>query len=122
VDRKCTRHHWCAIRKLCKGGEIDPSTLDLNSLFLALVSVGGIGAFALSLLFGLRAISNKVSRTPTIETSVGVTLAGWLLYIRPWTIWLWSRGSCHTLLLRGPDNPTFWLRGILKSFRCCILH
>jgi hypothetical protein len=66
VDRKCTRHHWCAIRKLYKGGEIDPPSLDLNILFLALVSVVGIGALALSLLSGLRAFSSKVSRTPTI--------------------------------------------------------
>jgi hypothetical protein len=67
VDRKYTRHHWCAIKKLCKGGEIDPSSLDLNSLLLALISGVGIAALALSLLSGLRAISNKVSRTPTME-------------------------------------------------------
>jgi hypothetical protein len=45
VGTKCTRHYWCTIRKLCKGGEIDPPSLDLNSLFLALVSVVGIEAF-----------------------------------------------------------------------------
>jgi hypothetical protein len=25
-------------------------------------------------------------------------------------------------LLRGPENPMPWLRGILKSFRCSILN
>jgi hypothetical protein len=76
MDRKFTHHYRCATRKLYKGCEIDPPLLDLNSLFLALVSVVGVRALALSLLSGLRAISNKVSATPTIETSVCVTLAG----------------------------------------------
>jgi hypothetical protein len=59
VDRKCTCHYWRAIRKLYKGGQIDPPSLDLNSLLLALVCVVGIGALGLSLLSGLRAIQTK---------------------------------------------------------------
>ena len=61
MDRKCTRHHWCALREFCKSGEIDTPLLDLNSLPFALVLVVLIKALALVLSLGLWALTGEMS-------------------------------------------------------------
>ena len=60
MDRKCTRHHWCALRKFFKSGEIDASLPDLNSLPSALVLVVLIKALALVLSLGLWALPGEI--------------------------------------------------------------
>ena len=85
MDKKCTRHHWCALRKFCKSGEIDVPLPDLNSLLFALVLVVLIRALALVLSLGLWALTGEMSGAPTIEATISITWTGGL-----WTIWPWA--------------------------------
>ena len=85
MDRKCTRHHWCALGKFCKSGEIDAPLPDLNSLSSALVLVVLIRALALVLSLGLRALTGEMSGAPTIEATISLTWTGGL-----WSIWPWA--------------------------------
>ena len=61
MDRKCTRHHWCTLRKFSESGEIDAPLPDLNSLLSALVLVVLIRALALVLSLGLWALTGEMS-------------------------------------------------------------
>ena len=106
VHRECTRHHRCSLRKISQTGEVKSALPDLDSLLLALVLI--ILAESLPLgLSRLRAHLSKVTRAPTLETSVVVVRASCLLSIRP-------GAGLLLLLLRRLNNPTAWLRGSLR--------
>ena len=61
MDRKGTCRDWCTLWKLCKGGEINPSLSDLNSLPPSFVLVILICILARISTLGLRAFLSKVS-------------------------------------------------------------
>ena len=130
VYRECTRHDWCSLREVSKVGEVKSALSDLNGLPLALVLI--ISARSLPLrLSRLGAHLGKVVRTPASETSVIVVRASGLLSIRPRAGMLLLRckssllrkpESSLLLLLRRPNNPTPWLRGLLRGCGWGILH
>ena len=72
MDRKGTCRDWCTLWKLCKGGEINPSLSDLNSLPPSFVLVILICILTLVLAPGLWAFWSEVSQTSTIETTIPV--------------------------------------------------
>ena len=110
VYRECTQHHRCSLRKISQTGEVKSALPDLDSLLLALVLI--IPAESLPLgLSRLRAHLSKVTRAPTLETSVVVVMASCLLSIRPWAgllllLLLWNIASLLLLLLWWSDDPT----------------
>src|SRR6185503_9834588 len=122
VYGECTRHNWCSFGKFSKVGEVKSALPDLNGLFLALVLI--ISARSLPLrLSRLGAHLGKVVRTPTSKTAVIVVRASGLLGTRPRTGLLLLRckssllrkpESSLLLLLRRTNNPTPWLRGLLR--------
>ena len=130
VYRECTRHNWCSLRKASKAGEVKSALPDLNGLPLALVLI--ISARSLPLrLSRLGAHLGKVIRTPASETAVIIIRASGWLSIRPRAVLLLLRckssllrkpESSLLLLLRRPNNPTPWLRGLLRGCRWAILH
>ena len=130
VYRECTRHNWCSLWKVSQVGEIKSALSDLNGLSLDLVLI--ISARSLPLrLSRLGAHLGKVIRTPASETSVIVVRASRLLSIRPRAVLLLLRckssllrkpESSLLLLLRRPNNPTPWLRGLLRGCGWVILH
>ena len=77
MDRECTHHNWCTLRKISKHSEINPSLSDLDNLLLALVSIVLVRTLALIRLLDLGAFSGKVGRTHTIEAMI----------CRAWTRW-----------------------------------
>jgi hypothetical protein len=125
VYRECTRHNLCSFRKFSKIGVAKSALPDLNKLFLALVLI--ISARSLPLIFSrLRAHFGKVVWAPTLETIVVVVGASSLLKIRPRAglllrLW-WSIASLLLLLLRRSNNPSPWLRGLLRGCSWNILH
>ena len=130
VYRECTRHNWCSLRKVSKAGEVKSALPDLNGLPLALVLI--ISARSLPLkLSRLGAHLDKVIRTPAFEIAVLVVRASGLLSIRPRAGLLLLRckssllrkpKSSLLLLLRRPNNPTPWLRGLRRGCGWGILH
>ena len=130
VYRKCTRHNWCSLRKVSKAGEVKSALPDLNGLPLALVLIISARSLPLS-LSRLGAHLGKVIRTPAFETAVIVVRTSGLLSIRPWAVLLLLRCKLSLLrkpdlslllLLRRPNNPTPWLRGLLRGCGWVILH
>ena len=124
VYRECTRHNLCSFRKFSKIGAVKSALPDLNKLFLALVLI--ISARSLPLIFScLRAHFGKVVWAPTLETTVVVVGASGLLKIRRRASLLlrprWSIKSL-LLLLRRSNNPSPWLRGLLRGCSWNILH
>ena len=62
VDRKCTRHHRCALREISQAGEVNSALPNLHSLFLALILI----------ILALGACICKVARAASLETAVVV--------------------------------------------------
>ena len=130
VYGECTRHNWCSLRKVSKAGEVKSALPDLNGLPLALVLI--ISARSLPLrLSHLGAHLGKVIRTPASETAVVVVRASGWLSIRPRAVLLLLRcessllrkpESSLLLLLRRPNNPTSWQRGLLRGCGWVFLH
>jgi hypothetical protein len=121
VYRECTRHHQCSLRKISQTGEVKSALPDLDSLLLALVLIISTESLPLG-LSRLRAHLSKVTRAPTLETSVVVVRASCLLSIRPWAGLLmlrWYKPSLLLLLLllllRRSNNLTPLLRGLLRG-------
>ena len=131
VCRECTRHNWCSLWKISQIGEVKSALPDLNGLFLALVLI--ISAKSLPLILSrLRAHLCKVIRAPAFQTSIIIVRASGLLKIRPragllllwWIIaglLRWRKPSL-LLLLRRLNNPTPWLRGLLRGCEWVVLH
>ena len=130
VYRECTRHDWCSLGKFSKIGEVKSALPDLNGLPLALVLI--ISARSLPLrLSRLGAHLGKVIRTPASEAAVIIIRASGWLCMRPRAVLLLRR--CKSSLLRKPEsslllllgrsnNPTPWLRGLLRGCGWVILH
>ena len=70
MDRECTRHNWCALRKFSKSSKIDLPLLDLHNLLLALALVVLIRILALGRLLVSGAIPGEVRRTSTSKAMV----------------------------------------------------
>ena len=117
VYRKCTQHNRCSLGKFSKVGEVKSALPDLHSLLLAFIWI--ISARSLPLILShLRAHFGKVIWAPTLEATVVVVGASGLLKIRPRAGRLllrwWSIVSL-LLLLRRSNNPSPWLRGLLRG-------
>src|SRR6185295_14910181 len=130
VYRECTRHNWCSLRKVSKAGEVKSALPDLNGLPLALVLIMSARSLPLR-LSRLGAHLGKVIRTPASEAAVIIIRASGWLCMRPRAVLLLRR--CKSSLLRKPEsslllllgrsnNPTPWLRGLLRECGWAILH
>jgi hypothetical protein len=113
VNRKCTRHDGSSIWKFCQSGEVNPSLPDLHYRLLALVLVTLSRALPWIRLLGPRTISDKMIRTPAIETAIIAASLWHLLNIWPLARLLCLlrgyRRSVPSLLLRRPENQsTHW--------------
>ena len=119
MDRKCTRHNWCALRKFSKSSKVDLPLPDLHNLLFALALVVMSSILALGRLLVTRTIPSKVRRTSASETTIITIRTAGLLSIWPWSklllliIWPWPRllllrhrrSNC-SLLLGWPENPS----------------
>ena len=96
----------------------------MNSLLLAFVLVISVRSMFL-ILSRLRAHLCKVIWALTLKTTIVVVGASGLLEIRPRAglllLW-WSIASLLLLLLRRLNNPTSWLRDLLRGCSGSILH
>ena len=63
MDRKCTRHNWCALRKFRKSSKVDLPLPDLHDLLLTLALVILIRILPLGRFLVSGAISGEVHRT-----------------------------------------------------------
>jgi hypothetical protein len=70
VDRKCTRHYWCPLRKFGERSKIHPPLTDLHHLPLALAFVVRIRCLPLERFPRLRAILDEVGWASAIETTI----------------------------------------------------
>ena len=125
VYRECTRHNRCSFGKFSKVGEVKSALPDLNSLLLAFILI--ISARSLPLILSrLRAHFGKVIWAPTLEATVVVVGASGLLKIRPRAgrllLLRWSIVILLLLLLRRSNNPSPWLRSLLRGCSWGILH
>ena len=127
IDRKGTRHNWCALWKFCKSSEVNPPLSDLHNLLLALALVVLLQVLTLDRLLISGTSPDEVCKTSANEAMVVATrtigsLIIWpkllLLIIWPWpkhlrlVIWSWPRllllrhrRSDYSLLLGWPENP-----------------
>jgi hypothetical protein len=126
VNRECTRHDGSSIRKFCKGGEVNSPLPDLYHRPFALVLITLIGILPLIRFSGPRTFSDKVIRTPAIETAISAASLLNLLNIWPWArlLWLLRRygRSIPSLLLRQPENQSAKRSIPLWRSRRCILN
>jgi hypothetical protein len=110
VNRECTRHDGSSIRKLCKGGEVNPSLPDLHHWFLALILVTPHRTLPLIRFLGPRTISDEMISTSAIETTIIAASLLHLLNIWPRArlLWLLRRNgrSIPSLLLGQPENQS----------------
>ena len=125
VYRECTRHNRCSFRKLSKIGEVKSALPDLNSLLLALILIISTRSLPL-ILSRLWAHFGKMIWAPTPEATVVVVGASCLLKIRPRAgrllLLRWNIAILLLLLLRRSNNPSPWLRGLLRGCSGGILH
>jgi hypothetical protein len=111
VDRKCTRHYWCPLRKFGECGKIHPPLTDLHHLPLALTLVDRIRCLPLERFPRLRAVLDEVGRASAIETTIiAVSCSGWRKS-RPRTLsWLllnlWQRWLVELCLLGWSGYPS----------------
>ena len=107
IDRKCTRHNWCALRKFGKCSKVDLPLSDLHDLFLTLALVVLIRILTLGRFLILGAIPGEVRRTFAGKATVVTIHTVGLLKIWPWPrlLLLRHRRSNCSLLLGWPENP-----------------
>jgi hypothetical protein len=78
VDRKCTRHYRCPLRKFGERGKIHPPLTDLHHLSSAFSLVVRIRCLPLERFPRLRAVLDEVGRASTIETTIiAVSWSSW---------------------------------------------
>ena len=70
MDRECTRHNWCALRKFSKSSKVDLPLPDLHDLLLTLALVVLIRILTLGRLLVSGAIPGEVRRTSTSKATV----------------------------------------------------
>ena len=125
VYRECTRHNLCSFGKFSKVGEVKSALPNLNSLLLALIPIISTRSLPL-ILSRLWAHFGKMIWTPTLEAAVVVVGASGLLKIRPRAgrllLLRWNIAILLLLLLRRSNNPSPWLRGLLRGCSWSILH
>ena len=124
MDRKCTRHNLCALRKFSKSSKVDISLPDLHDLLLTHALVVLIRILTLGRLLVSGAITGKVRRTSASEATVVTVSTIGLLKIWPWPrlLLLRHRRSSCSLLLGWPENPSAWWRISLWGLGNYILH
>ena len=107
IDRKVTRHNWCALRKFSKSSKVDLPLFDLHDLLFTLALIILIRILTLGRLLVSGAITGKVRRTSASEATVVVICTARRLNIWPWPrlLLLRHRRSNRSLLLGWPENP-----------------
>ena len=79
MDRECTRHNWCALRKFSKSSKIDLLLFNLHDLLFTLALIILVGILALGRLLVSGAIPDEVLSTSAgIATIVAIWTAGLL--------------------------------------------
>ena len=108
IDRKCTRHNWCALRKFRKSSEVNLPLPDLHDLSLAFTLVILLQILTLGRLLISGTSPGKVRKTSTLEATVVASCTVGLLIIWPWPrlLLLRHRRSDCSLLLGWPKNPS----------------
>ena len=129
MDRKCTRHNWCALRKFSKSSKIDFPLFDLHFLLFTLALVILIRILTLGRLLISGAIPGEVRRTSTSKAAVVTIHTVGLLKTWPWPRLLLLRHmrSSYSLPLGWPENPSafrFFSRWRISLWGPgnCILH
>ena len=69
MDRKCTRHNWCTLRKFSKSSKVNLPLPDLHDLLLTLALVILIRILTLGRLLVSGAIPSEVRRTSTSKAT-----------------------------------------------------
>ena len=70
MDRKCTRHNWCALRKFSKSSKVDLSLPDLHDLLLTHALVVLIRILTLGRLLVSGTSPSKVLKISASEATV----------------------------------------------------
>ena len=70
IDRECTRHDWCALRKFSKSSKVDLPLPDLHDLLLAPALVVLIRILALGRLPVMGTIPGEVCMTSASEETI----------------------------------------------------
>ena len=70
IDRKCTRHNWCTLRKFSKSSEVNLSLPDLHNLLLALALVVLLQVLTLGMLLVSGTSPSEVLKTSASEATV----------------------------------------------------
>ena len=83
IDRECTRHNWCALRKFSKSGKVDLPLFDLHDLLFTLALAVLTRILTLGRLLVLGAIPSEVRRTSTSKAAVVAIHTVGLLKIWP---------------------------------------
>ena len=108
MDRECTRHNWCTLRKFSKSSKVDLPLPDLHDLLFTLALVVLIRILTLGRLLVSGTIPGEVRRTSTSKATVVTIHTVRLLKAWPWPrlLLLRHRRSSCSLLLRWPENPS----------------
>ena len=106
IDRKCTCHDWCALRKFSKSSKLDLPLLDLHDLLFTLALVVLIRILTLGRFLISGTIPGKVCRTSAGIAKVVTIWTIGLLHIWPLPrlLLLRHRRSSYSLLLGWPEN------------------
>ena len=81
IDRKCTRHNWCALRKFSKSSKIDFPLFDLHDLLFALALVVLLQVLILGRILISGTSPGKVIETSTSEATIVAIRTVGLLHI-----------------------------------------
>ena len=85
INRKGTRHNWCALRKFSKSSKVDLPLPNLHDLLLALALVVLISILALGRLLVMGTMPGEVHRTSASEATIITIRTAGLLSIWPWS-------------------------------------
>ena len=97
IDRKGTRHNWCALRKFSNSSKVNLSLSYLHDLLLALALIVLLRVMTLGKLLISGTSPGKVRKTSTLEATVVASCTVGLLIIWPWPklllliIWPWPK-------------------------------
>ena len=83
MDRECTRHNWCTLRKFSKSSKIDLLLFNLHDLLFTLALIILVGILALGRLLVSGAILGEVRWASTSEATVITVSTVGLLKIWP---------------------------------------
>ena len=84
MDRKGTRHNWCALRKFSKSSEVNLSLPDLHNLLFSLALVVLLRILTMSRLLVLGTSPGEVRRTSASEATIVAIRTVGLLINWPW--------------------------------------